>query len=380
MPEVFSFTHLSDGKRVFLGNPQVANSERDDAGYQYFETYEDEYLEDRIGYLGINMSGTVYGLWDFGKYGDAREKLAEIMRLALPLLKLPISSEQYKTIPSGYFPVIGLFSDGLVYYDESTRVVHLPSGKSPEDFFKSTIFEGTLNQENVERIILTYGYLEGINSPFGDFRFPSIEITKSIWPINPQRVTKAFYTLVEDGGLEPTGGNTSSGFPSFTRIPSHTRQIIESNIQEEPETPNQDSSAAPSASVPPYITYELTKSLIESAKNKGYSTKKLEAVISEINDSVARENAQSAHALIRALLDHIPPLFGYNTFAQVTNNYHWSQTDKKRIEQLNTLFRFDADEALHAPISKRDTSADMHSIGIIRHTLNVILEEASHQD
>lgn len=379
MSKVFSFTHLSDGQRIFLANPHIEPSERDDEGYQYFDTYDDEYLENKLGFLGIKVSGTVSAMWGFGEERDARDALTDVMRLALPFIDLPISPEQYVAIPSSYFPLVQLFSDGDIFYDEKNRIVHLPSGKNPEDFFKSTLFNGKLNENNVRKVVLIHGYLEGLNDDFGDFRFLSIEITKQIWPINPVRVTKAYYGLTEEGILEALGGRTSSGFPSFTRIPSETRRLIESvDTPTEPTKPQTDDAASQSTTTP-YITDEIAAKLLKSAKDKGYDTNKLEAVVEELNDAAERNKAQSSHALTRTLLDHIAPLFGYDTFLQVANNYAWSRTDKKRIKQLDTFFRFDADDSLHTPISKRNTAVDMHSIGLIRRTINVILEEAALQ-
>lgn len=376
MSKVFSFTYLSDKQRLFLGDPRINSSERDDSGYQYFDVYDDEYLENKLGSLGISVSSTVAAMWGFGEEKEARNVLAEIMRLAFPFLVLPISSEQYSSIPLGYFPVVTLFSEGDVAYDEKNRIIHMPSGSTPEDFFKSTVFNKKLDDNAVRQLVLIHGYIEGLNDDFGDFRFLSIEITKQMWPINIARATKAYRGLVEDGYLEPLGGNTSSGFPSFTRIPSRTRHLIEN-------TGTQQTTDEPEVSqgtiTPSYVTPEVAEKLVQTAKGKGYHTDKLEGIISELGDAVERSKAQSAHALTRALLDHIAPLFGHSTFAQVANNYAWSQTDKKRIQQLNTLFRFDADDSLHAPISKRNTAADMHSIGLIRRTINVILEEAADQ-
>lgn len=381
MPKVFSFTQLSDGQRIFLANPKIKDTERDDEGYQYFEAYDNEYLDNKIGFLGIKMSGTVYGMWNFESLGDARTKLAEIMRLALPLIRLPITPEQYKKIPSGYFPIVSLFSEGNVFYDEVNWIIHLPSGASPEDFFKSTVFGGKFNDEKVRAIVLIYAFIESLSGQFGNSMFPSIEITEEIWPINPERVTRAFYGLVEDGYLEPNGGNTSSGFPSFTRLPSDSRRIIESSeVLGEDVEPKAASVSSPDvAQIEPYLSDEVVKNLLNSAKKREYDTTKLEAIMSELNDAFERNKAQSSHALIRALLDHIAPLFGYDTFAHVANNYSWPESDKKRIRELNTLFRFDADDSLHTPISKRNTAVDMQSIGLIRRIINVILAEASSQ-
>jgi hypothetical protein len=61
---------------------------------------------------------------------------------------------------------------------------------------------------------------------------------------------------------------------------------------------------------------------------------KLLKLISELNDNYSHGNAYTAHVLLRAILDHIPPMFGYKNFTAVVNNYPWSQTDKAYMRKL----------------------------------------------
>jgi hypothetical protein len=42
----------------------------------------------------------------------------------------------------------------------------------------------------------------------------------------------------------------------------------------------------------------------------------------------SRGNAYAAHALLRAILDHIPPLLGWADFKAAANNYSWSRSDE----------------------------------------------------
>lgn len=379
MSKVFTYANLLNGERVFLANPHISETDRDDSGYQYYDVYDDEYLENKIALLGMSVSGTVGSMWGFGGESDARKDLSRIMRLALPLMKLPISLEQLTKNRSGYFPVITLRSDGNILYDENSLVISLPAGETPEKFFKDTIFGGKMTDEGVRMALLTYGYLEALSGGFSDFRFLSIEVSDQIWPISPARVTKAYRSLVDEGYLEPTSGNTSSGFPSFTRIPAHVRHAIENPtfVDESRQVPAKEANSSNDVA---YIPDQVLQKLLSSANTQGYHTGKLESLIREINGAVISGHAHSAHALIRSLLDHISPLFGYTSFGQVANNYKWSETDRKRVKELNTLFRFDADDSLHSHISRKDTSVDMHSIGLIRNTINSVLTEAVGRD
>ncbi len=77
---------------------------------------------------------------------------------------------------------------------------------------------------------------------------------------------------------------------------------------------------------------------------------KLLALVEELNDNYAWKNTYAAHALLRAILDHIPTILGCAGFQAVANNYPWTQTDKRYMRKLLD-FRNQADDALHRQIS-----------------------------
>lgn len=79
---------------------------------------------------------------------------------------------------------------------------------------------------------------------------------------------------------------------------------------------------------------------------------KLLRLIDELNDNWARGNVYAAHALLRAILDHIPPMLRCGSFAAVPSNYQWSRTDKVYMGKLLD-FRTQADDALHRQISRK---------------------------
>ncbi len=75
-------------------------------------------------------------------------------------------------------------------------------------------------------------------------------------------------------------------------------------------------------------------------------------LIAELDDNYRRNNAYAAHALLRAILDHIPPMLGRPSFTAVANNYPWTRTDRAYIQKLLD-FRAQADDVLHRQISQR---------------------------
>jgi hypothetical protein len=74
--------------------------------------------------------------------------------------------------------------------------------------------------------------------------------------------------------------------------------------------------------------------------------------LEELNDNYSRGNAYAAHALLRAILDHVPPMLGCADFKTAANNHSWGKTDKNYARRLLD-FKLRAYDALHRQISAR---------------------------
>ncbi|MFE5300660.1 hypothetical protein [Streptomyces sp. NPDC056632] len=90
---------------------------------------------------------------------------------------------------------------------------------------------------------------------------------------------------------------------------------------------------------------------------------KLLALCTELNDSYASGNAYACAALLRAVLDHIPPVFGHKDFKQVAAQHTFTvqRTDKAHAQKLAS-FKDIADDALHRPISANILLITMNDI------------------
>ena len=89
-----------------------------------------------------------------------------------------------------------------------------------------------------------------------------------------------------------------------------------------------------------------------------FDRSKLLRLIGELNDNYAQGNGYAVHALLRAILDHIPPLLGCASFTAAVNNYSWSRTDQVYMRKLLD-FKLQADDVLHRQISNK---ADLLSL------------------
>jgi len=55
-----------------------------------------------------------------------------------------------------------------------------------------------------------------------------------------------------------------------------------------------------------------------------------------------------------AILDHVPPMLGKQTFADVANNYSGPSSFKKSMQNLQLSLRNIADAHLHVPIRQKE--------------------------
>jgi hypothetical protein len=110
--------------------------------------------------------------------------------------------------------------------------------------------------------------------------------------------------------------------------------------------------ARPAAGHPGYVDPQVSASLTARAEAIGMDPGKLTRLVAELNDNYNRGNAYAAHALLRAILDHIPPLLGCADFKAAASNYSWSRTDRGYARRLLD-FKLQADDALHRQISKK---------------------------
>jgi len=81
------------------------------------------------------------------------------------------------------------------------------------------------------------------------------------------------------------------------------------------------SDARPAASRPGCVDPQVSVNLAARAKAIGPDPGKLTRLVAELNDNYSRGNAYAAHAMLRAILDHIPPLLGCADFKAAASGH-----------------------------------------------------------
>jgi hypothetical protein len=151
---------------------------------------------------------------------------------------------------------------------------------------------------------------------------------------------------------------TDSGVACAERLDSDTSRYTEAEqpVVGAQQTLHFDSTVG--STEPTYIDGRVVGLLEAKANGSRFDCSKLIKLIGELNHNFNNGNVYSAHALLRAVLDHVPPILGCVDFQAVANNYSWSRTDKSYMRRLRE-FRDQADDALHRQISVKPDMLSM---------------------
>ena len=93
----------------------------------------------------------------------------------------------------------------------------------------------------------------------------------------------------------------------------------------------------------------------------------------ELNSSLGSGNFFAIAFLVRAILDHIPPVFGCGNFAEVANNYA-TKSMRRSFTSLDSSVRNISDALLHQQIRKRESLPNLVTVNSSKE-LDVLLGE-----
>jgi hypothetical protein len=97
-------------------------------------------------------------------------------------------------------------------------------------------------------------------------------------------------------------------------------------------------------------------------KNK-YDTTKLGQLLVELNRAYNLHSYFSCLFLVRAIADHVPPIFGQTTFGEVANNYAGGgKSFRESMQHLHNSCRKMADGSLHSQIRAQESVPTKHQV------------------
>ncbi len=108
--------------------------------------------------------------------------------------------------------------------------------------------------------------------------------------------------------------------------------------------------------------------------NSKFDLSRLIRMCEEINSSFDESNFLSVCMLLRAILDHVPPVFGCNNFSEIANNYSGSKSFKESMKRLSESSRKIADMYLHVQIRSKESLPNNTQVDF-SNELDVLLSE-----
>ena len=88
--------------------------------------------------------------------------------------------------------------------------------------------------------------------------------------------------------------------------------------------------------------------------SKQWDLTRLIRLCEELNVSFSNECYMSVAALTRSVIDHVPPIFSCQSFAEVANNYAGTKSFKHSMQHLDKSARNIGDAHLHTQIRNRE--------------------------
>ena len=131
----------------------------------------------------------------------------------------------------------------------------------------------------------------------------------------------------------------------------------------------------PNSKTHSYVAEERISELAK-IENARFDTSKLIRLLRELNVAYNNDSHFTIGILVRAVLDHVPPIFGYATFPEVANNYRGTKSFKAAMQRLNDSLRNLADSYLHVQIRKIESLPTLNQVDF-RAELDALLSEVS---
>jgi site-specific recombinase XerD len=123
----------------------------------------------------------------------------------------------------------------------------------------------------------------------------------------------------------------------------------------------------------PYVSLSRIEEL-KGFKLDEFDLLKLIHLCTELNSALYQKSPISIALLLRAIIDHVPPLFGKKTFTEVANNYSAGKSFSDSMKHLDKSLRNVADAHIHVQIRQKEVLPAFNQVDF-RADLDVLLGE-----
>jgi hypothetical protein len=164
-----------------------------------------------------------------------------------------------------------------------------------------------------------------------------------------------------------------ANFESFNRIHEELRQTILEGLKEDRLLLGEHKATAPSDQPSDAYVDKSTIASLRQIRSSNFDLQRLIRLCDELNKCSTVSAFCATAALVRAIIDHVPPIFGARTFAEVANNLS-EKSVKASLLRLETSSRDISDSVLHQQVRKREVVPSRTQVNF-SNDLEVLLRE-----
>lgn len=186
-----------------------------------------------------------------------------------------------------------------------------------------------------------------------------------------------FYSFESDLSTEVLGTSKLFAFLLGTTSPEEIAATIRKITGEDwPTWPPAELSASLAATAPRVnFVDESRLQELRSLGAKDFDPRRLVRLVEELNNVYSNECFIATGMLVRAIADHVPPMFGCKSFSEVANNYvGGGKSFRDSMRHLDNSLRKIADSQLHVQIRKSEVLLNRTQVDF-RADLDVLLAE-----
>lgn len=149
--------------------------------------------------------------------------------------------------------------------------------------------------------------------------------------------------------------------------------LVEGGINSVRRKANRPASLPGSPPKPPYVAPSRIAEL-QGLKDPKLDPRRLVRMLQEMNLAHANDMDMATAMLVRAVTDHVPPIFGKATFAEVGAQHPGGRSFKGSMNHLSDSMKHIADGLLHVHIRPAETLPNSTQVDF-RQSLDVLLGE-----
>jgi hypothetical protein len=149
--------------------------------------------------------------------------------------------------------------------------------------------------------------------------------------------------------------------------------LVEGGINSVRRKANRPASLPGSPPKPPYVATSRIAEF-QGLKDPRFDPRRLVRMLQELNLAHANDMDMATAMLVRAVTDHVPPIFGKATFPEVAAQYPGGRSFKGSMSHLSDSMKHIADGLLHVHIRPIETLPNSTQVDF-RQSLDVLLGE-----